>query len=70
MRGTRVDRLDNNRVRIVHFGHFGANIPSNEFNMSEKDAYNLCGQLNDFFARRYEAIEERGFDADGHGKKL
>jgi hypothetical protein len=46
MRGTRVDQLDNKRVRIIHFGRFSTGEPSKELRMSEKDAYNLSGQLS------------------------
>jgi hypothetical protein len=47
MRGTRVDKLKNDRFEITYFGHFGAGIPSVTFQgMSAKDAHNLYTQLH------------------------
>jgi len=45
MRGTRVDKLENGRYRILHFGIFSPPQPSVEMDMSEKDAHNLYNQL-------------------------
>ena len=45
MRGTRVDKNENGRYLIIHFGHFGKGLPSQELNLSEKDFVNLYAQM-------------------------
>ena len=58
MRGTRVDKLDNGRYRILHFGRFFDSTPSNEFYMSEKDALNLTYQL----VRKFPEVGENYYE--------
>jgi hypothetical protein len=53
MRGTRVHKQENGRYLIIHFGNLMAGLPSQELDMNEHDAFNLCGQLNEIFADRF-----------------
>jgi hypothetical protein len=71
MRGTRVDKLDNGRYRVLHFGRFFDGMQSKEFDMSMKDAYNLFKQLEVVFKKEDENVEamanRRDSDNDNSG---